>query len=64
MKQVKTNRVFYQEGYAQAELDLKREPLSDEEILVGFPQGVHITTLAFYEGVKFAEKMHDIGGGE
>ena len=24
MKQVKSNRVFYQEGYAQAELDLKR----------------------------------------
>jgi hypothetical protein len=42
----------------------KQEPLSNEEILVGFPQGVHITTLAFYEGVKFAEKMHGIGGGE
>ncbi len=27
---VKSNRVFYQEGYAQAELDLKREPLSED----------------------------------
>jgi hypothetical protein len=32
-QQVKSNRVFYQEGYAQAELDLKREPLSDEEVI-------------------------------
>ena len=32
MKKVKTNRVFYQEGYAQAERDLKREPLSIQEI--------------------------------
>jgi len=39
----------------------KLEPLSNEEIWVGFPQGVHITTLAFYEGVKFAEKHHKIG---
>jgi hypothetical protein len=31
MKQVKTNRVFYQEGYAQAERDLKHKTLSDEE---------------------------------
>jgi hypothetical protein len=36
MKQVKTNRVFYQEGYAQAELDLKREPLSDEEVIAKY----------------------------
>ncbi len=39
----------------------KREPLSNEEIWVGFPQGVHITTLAFYEGVKWAEQQHNIG---
>ena len=31
---VKSNRVFYQDGYAQAELDLKREPLSDERELL------------------------------
>ena len=36
MKQVKTSRVFYQEGYAQAERDLKREPLSDEEIILAY----------------------------
>jgi hypothetical protein len=33
---VKSNRVFYQEGYAQAELDLKQEPLSDEEIILAY----------------------------
>jgi hypothetical protein len=47
-------------GYEQGKKASKREPLSNEEILVGFPQGVHITTLAFYEGVKFAEKMHGL----
>lgn len=28
-QQIKSNRVFYQEGYAQAELDLKREHIVD-----------------------------------
>ena len=36
VRQVKSNRVFYQEGYAQAELDLKREPLNDEEIILAY----------------------------
>ena len=36
MKQVKTNRVFYQEGYAQAERDLKHKTLSDEEIILAY----------------------------
>ena len=36
MKKVKTNRVFYQEGYAQAERDLKHKTLSDEEIILAY----------------------------
>ena len=61
MKQVKTNRVFYQEGYAQAERDLKREPLSEQFISVANQSSLEVTRLAFRQGVRFAEKAHGIG---
>jgi len=62
---VKTNRMFYQEGYAQAELDLKREPLSDKEIAKGFLlTDVWHRYECFIAGVRFAEKAHGIGGEE
>jgi hypothetical protein len=64
MKQIKTNRVFYQEGYAQAELDLKREPLTPQQISVGNQSMLNVTRDAFVNGVKWAEKAHGIGGGE
>lgn len=38
-----------------------RKPLSNEEIWQGFPQHLHVTTLAFKEGVKWSEKCHRIG---
>jgi hypothetical protein len=59
----------YKKGYAKAELDLKREPLSEEESYheakrlyeiedgLGYAEG-------FVDGLKFAENMHGIGGGE
>ena len=62
--QVKTNRVFYQEGYAQAEIDLKREPLTPQQISVGNQSTLNVTRDAFKQGVKYAEKAHGIGGGE
>jgi hypothetical protein len=41
----------------------KREPLSDGEITKNTPKLIHIgERLAFYAGVKFAEKIHGIGG--
>ena len=64
MKQVKSNRVFYQEGYAQAEIDLKREPLSEKEIREGNQSMLNATRETFIAGVIFAEKAHGIGGGE
>lgn len=62
MKQIKTNRVFYQEGYAQAELDLKREPLSEQEIREGNQSMLNATRETFIAGVRFAEVMHGITG--
>ena len=105
MKQVKTNRVFYQEGYAQAVLDLKREQTEQEEPVAYLHEGIdetgetvrsiychfyeHANLIPLYtappkrepltsklislgnnchesfiKGVRFAEKMHGIGGGE
>lgn len=61
MKQVKTNRVFYQEGYAQAELDLKREPLGLE--IIDFC-GSEDYREGFKDGALYSEKCHGIGGGE
>ena len=53
---VKSNRAFYQEGYAQAELDLKREPLSEQAIWNAN------TEQLFEEGVRWAEQQHRIIG--
>ena len=51
----------YKRGYARAELDLKREPLSDDEIEKFWKDN-------FYNGINFyaraIEKAHGIGGGE
>ena len=58
---LKTNRVFYQEGYAQAELDLKREPLGLE---IMDACGSEDYREGFKDGALYAEKCHGIGGGE
>ena len=57
---VKSNRVFYQEGYAQAELDLKREPLSDDEMRAIWKEGVR-GEIPFVEIGRAIEKAHGIG---
>ena len=55
----------YKRGYARAELDLKREPLSEDEIRTivnQLPTEVDLDT-----GIEFCriiEKAHGIGGGE
>ena len=59
----------YKKGYARAELDLKREPLGEEESyheakrLYEAEDGLWYED-GFVDGLKFAEKMHGIGGGE
>ena len=50
----------YKRGYARAELDLKREPLSYEQIEAA-REGNTITVHAFARAI---EKAHGIGGGE
>ena len=48
----------YKRGYARAELDLKRKPLSDEEVYsIG-------NKYAFHAAVREIERIHGIGGGE
>ena len=57
----------YKRGYARAELDLKREPLGEEESyheakrLYEAEDGLWYED-GFVDGLKFAEKMHGIGG--
>ena len=60
----------YKRGYARAELDLKREPLGEEESyheakrLYEAEDGLWYAD-GFVDGLKFAENMHGItGGGE
>jgi hypothetical protein len=60
-QQVKSNRVFYQEGYAQAELDLKREPLSKDGILELW---ANKPLMDLFECTRLVEKAHGIGGEE
>ena len=48
----------YKRGYAQAELDLKREPLSDEEIVKLW---VSKSPANEFECVRLVEKAHGIG---
>jgi hypothetical protein len=58
IKQIKTNRVFYQEGYAQAELDLKREPSGLKIMDVC---GSEDYREGFKDGALYAEEYHGIG---
>jgi hypothetical protein len=53
----------YKKGYTKAEQDLKREPLSDDEIYVGFQSdtGNYLDLTSFTAGCKFSEKAHGIG---
>ena len=48
----------YKRGYAQAELDLKREPLSDEEIVKLWASKSPANE---FECVRLVEKAHGIG---
>ena len=53
-----TSREMYQRGYAAAERDLKREPLSDEEInAINLPE----KQCTLRELVRLIEKAHGIG---
>ena len=57
----------YKRGYARAELDLKREPLGEEESYDEAKRLYEAEDDLWYEdgfvdGLKFAEKMHGIGG--
>jgi len=52
---------MYKRGYARAELDLKREPLSEKEIREGNESMLNVTREIFIKGVRFAEVMHGIG---
>jgi hypothetical protein len=51
----------YKRGYAQAERDLKREPLGLEIMDVC---GTEDYREGFKDGALYAEKCHGIGGGE
>ena len=42
----------------------KREPLSEKEIREGNESMLNVTRESFIKGVRFAEVMHGIGGGE
>ena len=54
----------YKRGYAQAELDLKREPLSDEEIMILGVQNLCNKANSFkpFGFARAIEKAHGIGG--
>jgi hypothetical protein len=53
-----TAREMYQRGYAKAKNDLKREPLSDEEInAIDLPE----KQCTLRELVRIIEKAHGIG---
>jgi len=56
----------FKKGYAQAERDLKRKPLSDRDIneeRLQVPIGIwHFKS--FEAGIKYAEKAHGITGGK
>ena len=58
---VKSNRVFYQEGYAQAELDLKQKVLSDEEIADLWGDKYAGKTFMVRNFARAIEKAHGIG---
>jgi hypothetical protein len=56
-----TAREMYQRGYAKAERDLKREPLSEDAICEVL---LKKEWKGFVDLVRIIEKMHGIGGGE
>ena len=58
------NKAWYQKGYGDAKQELKREPLSKDEIWKGIKAEHPISRSSFTLGVKFGEKEHGIGGGE
>ena len=53
------NQEAYQRGYAEAELKLKREPLSDEAVCQIL---LKKEWRGFVDLVRIIEKMHGIGG--
>ncbi len=58
---------MYKKGYAQAEFHLKREPLSDQEVIAKYKDIALDNPLyvpSYYAGFRDAEKAHGIGGGE
>lgn len=54
---------MYKKGYAQAELDLKREPFGEERQRLSKAYSTRAEQVAFEEGIIFADKHHGIGGG-
>ena len=60
------NQEAYQRGYAKAELKLKREPLSDEEVIAKYKDialANPLYTPSYYAGFRDAERTHGIGEG-
>ena len=55
------NQEAYQRGYAEAELKLKRERITDEEIYNHCCAMDSSYTCNFIDGVEWAEKHHGIG---
>ena len=59
------NQEAYQRGYARAEIDLKREPLSEDKLDALAEANITDEGIAgYYLGFRDAEKMHGIEGGE
>jgi hypothetical protein len=56
-----TQREMYQRGYAAAERDLKREPLSDDEIMQTTQGMSEFAAAMFKAGVRAAERAYGIG---
>jgi len=53
----------YKRGYARAELDLKREPLSDYATYDMFRASKQaVTASCYWAGIRDAEKAHGITG--
>ena len=50
-------------GYQQGRKSLKREPLSDEEVIAKY-RAITLYAPSYYAGFRDAEKAHGIGGGE
>ena len=58
-----THREAYLRGYEKAVCALKREPLSDEEVIAKY-RAITLYAPSYYAGFRDAEKAHGIGGGE